>query len=146
MKSMVMPVIRIVRSTSLRMGEWFDNMDLLVDPLDDHVMILGLDFLILSKEAPFIHKSHLVFLDEARTPSTPLKTKRKLKRMPRIFVIKLVEGVNQITNDSCNVTRQQEFINIVASVSSLRQEGKQLTTIKTLVKVSIRKVGRLKNP
>jgi predicted aspartyl protease len=69
MKSTVMSMIGIVHSTPLRVGEWFGNMDLLVAPLDDHAMILGLDFLILSKASPLIHESHLVFLDEARTPS-----------------------------------------------------------------------------
>jgi hypothetical protein len=81
MNSAVVSMIGIVHSTPLRVGEWFGNMDMLVAPLDDHAMILGLDFLRLSKATPLIHESHLVFLDEARTPSTPLMTKRKLKRM-----------------------------------------------------------------
>jgi hypothetical protein len=106
MKSVGMSVTRIVHSTPLRVGEWDDNMDLLVTPLDDHMMILVLDFLRLSKDAPLIHKSCLLFLDKDRTPSAPLTMKRKLRRMPRIFVIRLVEGVNGSTNEPCNMTQQ----------------------------------------
>jgi hypothetical protein len=65
-------------------------MDLLVDALEDHALILGLDFLKLFKVAPLIHKSFLVFLDDSRIPSTPLTMKRKLGRKPRIFILRLV--------------------------------------------------------
>jgi hypothetical protein len=145
LKSTMMSVTGIVRSTPLRVGEWFGNMDLLVAPLEDHVMILGLDFLRLSKEAPLIHESRLVFLDEARTPSTPLMMKRKLGRMPRIFVIRLVEGVSGSTDKPCNVTQQQEVIHTTTSLSSLGQERTMLMVTKTLVKTTMGKVGRLRN-
>jgi hypothetical protein len=79
-------------------------MDLLVAPLDDHAMILGLDFLILSKVSPLIPESRLVFMDEARTPNTPLMMKRKLRGMPRIFMIRLVERVGGRTDDPFNET------------------------------------------
>jgi hypothetical protein len=97
---------RDCRSTPLRVGEWFDNMDLLVAPLEDHGMILGFDFLILAKEAPLIHEIHLVFLDEARTPSAPLTMKRNLGRMPNIFVISLIEGVSGRTDEPCKMSQQ----------------------------------------
>ena len=72
------------------MGEYFGNMYLFVAPLEGYAMILGLDFLRICKDAPLIYESCLVFLDEARTLSTPLMIKRKLERIPRIFVIRLV--------------------------------------------------------
>ena len=90
----------------LRVREWFGNMNLLVAPLEYHAMILGLDFLILAKKATLIHESHLVFLDEARKPSAPLTMKRKLGRMPKIYVIGLVEGVHGSTEIPCNVMQQ----------------------------------------
>jgi len=74
-------------------------MDVLVSPLEFHVMIFGLDFLRISKEPPLIHEIHLVFLDKDRTTRTLLKTKRNLKRTPTIYVIRLVEGVSVITNE-----------------------------------------------
>jgi hypothetical protein len=106
LKSTSMSMTGIVRSMPLRVGEWFGNMDLLVAPLEDHAMILGLDFIRLSKETPLIHESFLVFWDKARTPSTPLMMKRNIGRMPRIYVIRLVEGVSAITDNPCNVTQQ----------------------------------------
>jgi hypothetical protein len=145
LKSTMMSVTWIVHSTPLRVGEWFGNMDLLVAPLEDHAMILGLDFLRLSKAAPLIHESHLVFLDEARTPSTPLTMKRKLRRMPRIFVIRLVEGVSGAHDKPCNMTQQQEVIHTTTSLSSLGQEEKQLMVMKTSVKTTMGKVGQLRN-
>jgi predicted aspartyl protease len=54
LKSTTMLVTGIVPSTPLRVGEWFENMDILVAPLEDHAMILGLDFLRLAKAAPLI--------------------------------------------------------------------------------------------
>jgi hypothetical protein len=103
LKSTVMSMIWIIHSTPLRVREWFGNMDLFVAPLEDHAMIMGLYFLRLAKVAPLIHESHLVFLDESRTPSTPLMMKRKLGRTPRIFVIRLVGVVGSI-DKPCNVT------------------------------------------
>jgi hypothetical protein len=90
-------------------GEWFGNMDLLVAPLDDHVMILGLDFLRLSKATPLIHEIHLVFLDKARTLSASLTMKGKLRRMPRISMIRLVKGVGRSIDEPCDMTQHQEF-------------------------------------
>jgi hypothetical protein len=94
-----MHVTWIVHSTPLRVEEWFGNMNLLVSPLEYHVMILGLDFIKLSKSPPLIHKIQLVLLDKTITPRTLLMMKRKLKMIPRISVITLVEGVNGSTND-----------------------------------------------
>jgi hypothetical protein len=71
MKLAIVSVTGIVCSTPLRVGEWFGNMDLLVDPLDDHAMILGLDFLRISKAGPLIHESCLVFLDEGEHQAYP---------------------------------------------------------------------------
>jgi predicted aspartyl protease len=42
LKSETMSMIGIARWTPLRVGEWFQNMDMLVAPLEYHVMILGL--------------------------------------------------------------------------------------------------------
>jgi hypothetical protein len=98
-------VIRIVHSTPLRVAEFFGNMDVFVDPLEYHVMILGLDFLILSKVVPDIYERHLVLLDEARTPTTPLTMKRNIKRMPRIFLIRLIEGFSESTDKTFNMTQ-----------------------------------------
>jgi hypothetical protein len=54
LKLAVMPMIGIVRSTTLRVVDWFDSMALLVSPLEYHVMILDLDFLKLAKTTPLI--------------------------------------------------------------------------------------------
>jgi len=97
-KSITMTVTQIVHSTPLKVGVWFGNMGLLVSPLEYHVTILVLDLLRLSKSSPLIHESFLVFLDKARTPSTPLTTKMNLVGIPRIFVIRLVYGVSRSTD------------------------------------------------
>lgn len=41
--STLMLMIGIGHFKPLRVGEWFENMDMLVSPLDDHAMILGMD-------------------------------------------------------------------------------------------------------
>jgi hypothetical protein len=99
LKLEAMHVTWIAHSTPLRVGERFGNMNLLVSPLEYHVMILGLDFLKLSKVPPLIHKIHLVLLDKAIMTSTLLMMKRKLKMIPKISLITLVEGFNGSTND-----------------------------------------------
>jgi hypothetical protein len=103
LKSAVMSMIWIIHSTSLRVREWFGNMDLFVAPLEYHATIQGLYFLKLAKVAPLIHEIHLVFLDKARTPSTPLIMKRNIRRKPRIFVIRLVR-VGGSMDKPCSVT------------------------------------------
>jgi hypothetical protein len=80
-------------------------MDMLVAPLEDHVMILGLHFLKLAKEAPLIHESFLVFLEKAKMPSATLMMKRKIMRTPRIYVNRLVEGVGGRTNKPFNMAQ-----------------------------------------
>jgi len=125
------------------------NMEALVDTGENNSFVservTGLDFLRLSKEYPLIHEHCLVFLNKARTPSAPLTTKRKFGRMPRIFVIRLVEGVSGSTNKPCNMTQQQEFIHITTSPSSLRKEEQQLMMTKTSMKTTMGKVGQLRN-
>jgi hypothetical protein len=118
----MMPLIGIVHSTLLRVGDLFGNMDLLVAPFEDHVMILGLDFLKISKAGPLFHKNCLVFMDEAITPSTPLTMKTNIERMPRISVTRLIEGVSGSKDEPCDVTQQPDVIHTTTSLSSLGQE------------------------
>jgi hypothetical protein len=101
--STVKPVARVVCSAPLRVGSWFGSWDLTVAPLDDHAMILGQDFLKYAKAVPVPHESFLVFLDEAKTPSVPMTTKRKLGQKPRSVAIKLIEGVCESADKPCDV-------------------------------------------
>jgi hypothetical protein len=104
LKCAMILVMGIVHSTPLRVEDWFGNMDLFIALLEYHAVILGLDFLILSKESRVIHNSFLVLLDEDRTPRAPLNMKRKLGRMPTNFVTMLLEGDNGSTDEPCKVT------------------------------------------
>ena len=66
-------------------------MDLSVAPLEYHEIILVLELIKLAKVFQLSHESHLVLLDEARTPSAPLTMKRKPRMMPIIYLIMLGE-------------------------------------------------------
>jgi hypothetical protein len=90
--SIVKPTIGVVCSTPLKVGEWFGSLDLTVAPLDDHTIILGKDFLKLSKVVPMPHENYLMFLDGTKTCGVPMMTRRKLGRMPRMSVMKLIEA------------------------------------------------------
>jgi hypothetical protein len=58
-----MSVTGIFCSKPLIFGDWFGNIEFLVAPLEYHAIILDLEFLRLSKAAPIIHESRLIFLD-----------------------------------------------------------------------------------
>jgi hypothetical protein len=57
-----------------------------VAPLDDHTIILGQDFLKLSKVVPMPMRTCLMFLDATKTCGVPMMTKRKLGRMLRMLL------------------------------------------------------------
>jgi hypothetical protein len=91
----------------LRVGSWFGNWDLMISPLDDLALIFGKESLRFSKAVPFLHTGFLVFLNESKTPSMPMKMKRKLGRIPRMYAIKLIEGVGGSVDRPCNAVQQQ---------------------------------------
>ena len=40
-KSIMKSVVGVVHATPLKVGDWYDILDLVVAPLDDHVVVLG---------------------------------------------------------------------------------------------------------
>lgn len=64
--------------TPLKDGEWYRSLDLMVVPLDDHSIILGWDFLKLTKTALVPHENDLMFLSGTNTYVVPMMTRRKL--------------------------------------------------------------------
>lgn len=90
--------------TPVRIEGWFDNLDFLVVPLDNHTVTLGLDYFFKSsKVVPMISKNHFVFLDKARVSSVPMKNKRKLGWKPRISGIWMIVEVKEV-NSPLHVT------------------------------------------
>jgi hypothetical protein len=83
----------IVRSTTVGMGAWLGNLDLIAVPLNDHAMILGQDFLKSAQAIRLIFKNCVVVLGGAEVLSMPMVRKSKLGWKLRISMIKLVEAV-----------------------------------------------------
>jgi hypothetical protein len=115
------PVAGVVRSTPLRVGSWFGTWDVMVALLDDHAMILGQDFLKHAKAVLVPHEGYLVFLDEAKMPSVPMTTKRKLGWKLRSFAIRLVEGVCGSADRPHNMKQQQEVTPAKCSLGVMKQ-------------------------
>jgi hypothetical protein len=107
-KSIVKPTTRVVYSSPLKVGERFNNLDLTVAPLYDHTVILGKDFLNLSKAILLPHENHFMFLSGTKTYSVPMMTRRKLRRMPRMLAIKLIEATNDSAVMPYVIAQQQE--------------------------------------
>jgi len=105
-KSTVEPIVGVVHYTPLRVRSWFGNWDLMVVPLDDHMFLLGQEFLIFSKGFPLPHIGFLVFLDKAKIPSMHMMTKRKIRWIPRMYVINLTKGVRGSAKKNCDMVQQ----------------------------------------
>jgi hypothetical protein len=88
----VKSVVGLICSTPLKLGNWFASLDLMVTSLDDHAVVLGQDFLNISKEILVLHESILVFLNKAKMLSVPMLTRRKLGWMPRMSMVRLIEA------------------------------------------------------
>jgi hypothetical protein len=83
---------RVVCSVPLKVGEWFGSLDLIMAPLDDHMVVLGKDFLKLAKVVLVPHGNCLMFLDGTKTYGMTMMTRRNLGRMLRMSVVKLIEA------------------------------------------------------
>jgi len=97
---------REVHCASLKVGEWFGSLDLIVAPLDDHTIILRKDFLKLSKAVPVSHENYLMFLDRTKTCDMPMMTRRKLGSMPIVSTIKLIDAISESMTKPCVITQQ----------------------------------------
>jgi hypothetical protein len=99
---------RVVHSKHLKVGEWFGSLELKMVPLDDHKIILGQDFINLSKAVPMPHDNYLMFLDGNRSYVVPMMTRRNLGRVPTMSIIKLIEENNESTNRPYLIPQYQE--------------------------------------
>ena len=70
--------IVVVYSTPLKVGEWSCSLELMVVPLDNHLVILGHEFFKISKVVHMPHENYLMFLDGIISCDVTMMTKRRL--------------------------------------------------------------------
>ena len=66
--------------------------------MDDHSIVLGKEFLKLTKEVLVPYKNNLVFLGETKTWSLPMMTRIKFGHIPRMSSMFLEEISNLLVN------------------------------------------------
>jgi hypothetical protein len=97
-KSTMKPTIGVVRSAPLKFGNWFGILDLTMAPLDDHLVVLGKDFLKIAKVVLVPHESLFVFLYRTKTLCVPMTMRRKLVWMPIMSAMRLMELASGYVN------------------------------------------------
>ena len=66
--------------------------------MDDHSIVLGKEFLKLTKEVLVPYKNNLVFLGETKTWSLPMMTRIKFGHIPRMSSMFLEEISDLLVN------------------------------------------------
>ena len=72
--------------------------------MDDHSIVLGKEFLKLTKEVLVPYKNNLVFLGETKTWSLPMMTRIKFGHIPRMSSMFLEEISDLLVNMPYSIT------------------------------------------
>ena len=74
----------VLKGTQIRVGSWFGKLDLRVVDMDDHSMVLGLDFLDLAQAMPMMDRDILLITAGGKTMMVPMNRRSCLGYRPRI--------------------------------------------------------------
>ena len=70
--------------TQVKVGSWFGKLDLRVVDMDDHSMVLGLDFIELAQAIPMVDRDILFITAEGKTRMVPMNRRSCLGYRPRM--------------------------------------------------------------
>lgn len=97
--SIVKPVVEVIHSTPLRVGNWLGVLDLTVVPMEDQSVVLGQDFLRLTRVVLAPHESCFLFEDRTKTCGVPMvmrKTFGWVSHMPSLALLKVEGDISHI--------------------------------------------------
>ena len=62
----------VLKDTQIKVGSWFGKLDLRVVDMDDHFMVLGLDFMDLAQAMPMVDRDILLITTGGKTMMVPM--------------------------------------------------------------------------
>jgi len=92
-------VAGVFKNTQVRVGSWFDKLDLRVTDMDVHAMVLGKDFLIATQAIPMVDCNILLIIVEGETMIVLMTRKSFLGYRPRIASMNLYPKDPNVKHD-----------------------------------------------
>lgn len=91
----VKPMVGVIHLVPLIVASWSRVLDMTVVPMDDHSVILSLDFLRHARVIPVLHEVCLLFQNRTETFGVPMMVRKKFGHVPSISsmtLFKVFEG------------------------------------------------------
>lgn len=111
-KSLIKAIDGLLKDAQVRVGSWFGRLDLRVVDMDDHSMVLGLDFMRMAQAVPMVDRDLLLITAEGKNLVVPMSRRSCLGYRPRMtFVILYPKDPNIKHTD----VERRKFGNIVQS-------------------------------
>jgi len=128
----------VLKDTQIRVGSWFGKLDLRVVDMDDHSMVLGLDFLNLAQAMPMVDRDILLITAEGKTMMVLMNRRSCLGYRPRMNSMILYpkdpnvkhEDVEQRGLGSIVQTEEKKLVDFIAKAGK-KNEGSEKKVSRT---------------
>jgi len=126
----------VLENTQVKVGSWFGKLDLRVVDMDDHSMVLGLDFMNLAQAIQMVDRDILLITAEGRNMMVPMNRRSCLGYRPRMTSMILYpkdpnvkhEDVEQRGLGSITQTpKERKLIDFVARDGKKNEESEKTT-------------------
>jgi len=136
--STIREVDGVLKDTQVKVGSWFGKLDLRVVDMDDHSMVLGLDFMELAQAIPMVDWDILLITAEGNTMMVPMNRRSCLGYRPRMNSMIMYpkdpnvkhEDVEQRGLGSMVQTKEKKLVDFIAKAGR-KNEGSERKTSRT---------------
>jgi len=136
--STIRAVDGVLKDTQVRVGPWFGKLDLRVVDMDDHSMVLGLDFMELAQAMPMVDRDILLITAKGKTMMVPMNRRSCLGYRPRMNSMILYpkdpnvkhEDAKQRGLGSIVQTKEKKLVDFIAKAGK-KNEGSEKNISRT---------------
>jgi len=127
----------LLKDVQIRVGSWFGKLDLRVVDMDDHSMVLGLDFMRLAQAIPMMDRDLLLITAEKKNMMIPMNRRSCLGYKPRMTSIilypkdpnvKHTDVEQRRLGNIVQTTQERKFIDFIAKTGKKDEGNKEKTS------------------
>ena len=136
--STIRAVDGVLKNTQVKVGSWFGKLDLRVVDMDDHSMVLGLDFMELAQAIPKVDQDILLIIAGGRIMMVPINRRSCLGYRPRMTSMILYPKYPNVKHEDVEqrglgsvvqTTKERKLVDFIAKAG--RKNESERTTSQT---------------
>jgi len=127
----------VLQNIQVKVGSWFGKLDLRVVDMDDHFMVLGLDFMELAQDIPMVDRDILLITAGGRTMMVPMNRRSFLGYRPRMTSMILYPKDPNVKHEDVEqrglwsvtqTTKEKKLVDFIAKARRKNEGSEKVTS------------------